>query len=91
MSKYKSDRYSKQYSRNLKFLPFKILCKGLDNKEQFLTKESFPKREQYYNCFFTLCDFAGKGTAECWSQTKGSCIFIEMVWDTDNYVCLKVK
>ena len=31
----------------------------------------------------------GKGTAECWSQKKGSCIFIEMVWD--NCVCLKVK
>ena len=31
----------------------------------------------------------GKGTAECWSQKKGSCIFIEMVWD--NCVCFKVK
>ena len=65
----------KKYSRNLKILPFKIQCKGVDNKEQFLTKESFPQREQFYNCFFTLCDFTGKGTAECWSQPKGSCIF----------------
>ena len=31
-----------------------------------------------------------KGTAECWSQKKGSCIFIEKVWDTCS-VCLKVK
>ena len=30
-----------------------------------------------------------KGTTECWSQKKRSCIFIEMVWN--NCVCLKVK
>ena len=42
--------------------------------------------------FCVLCHityFTGKGTAECWSKKKGSCIFIEMVWD--NCVCLKVK
>ena len=34
--------------------------------------------------FCILCHtiyFAGKGTAECWSKKKGSCIFIEMVLD----------
>ena len=42
--------------------------------------------------FCVLCHttyVTGKGTAECWSKKKGSCIFIEMVWD--NCVCLKVK
>ena len=31
----------------------------------------------------------GKGTAECLSQNKGRCIFIEMVWD--NCFCLQVR
>ena len=31
----------------------------------------------------------GKGTAESWSQNKGSCISIEMVWD--HCFCLQVR
>ena len=40
------------------------------------------------NCFENSVP-TGKGTAEWWSQKKGSCIFIEMDWD--NCVCLKIE